>query len=176
MKQNLFCKLLKYACISLAIIIFFVNCNDEAILNTDCNGYTGDVTNENAKKLVAICHFMPKDSIDSWTDRYQKNKLSIGTAMLPTIPNILGDSCSFNNTIVRAIITNDSCIGLRIINGMDVNKKVHAILVGVKPDYTTLYIKRPKDCAVKNVLNKDAGVNDGDPDDDFGGGEMALEP
>ena len=86
---------------------------------------------------------------------------------------MLGDSCSFNNNIVKAIITNDSCIGLRIINGMDAANKVHVILVGIKPDYSTLYIKKPKDCGVeKNAAAKDGG----EPDDDLGGGEWAQNP
>jgi hypothetical protein len=166
---------IKLALILLCSIAAFTNCN-EAVDPTNCDGYTGEVTNKSAAALQKKCHFMPKDSIDIWTARYQKNKISIANNSLPNATNVLGDSCSFNNSIVRAIITNDSCIGLRVINGMDASSKVHIILVGIKPDYTTLYIKKPKDCGeVKSAAAK-GGDPDDDPDGDLGGGEYADMP
>lgn len=175
MKQyKLYYKLIKSS-LFISIMIIFVSCYDEQNNITDCDGYIGKVTNKSAETLIARCHFMPKDSIVSWTNRYQKNKKDIGTTSLP-IPNVLGDSCSFNNSIVKAIITNDSCIGLRVVNGMDIKNKVHLLLVGIKPDYTTLYIRKPKDCDVKDLLNKKETGKLDEPEDDLGGGEMSLEP
>ncbi len=153
------------------ILAFFTKCTQSAnIIN--CDGYTGSVTNKQALALQAKCHFMPKDTIAVWTARYQKNKPTTAGAPLPPASSAFGDSCSFNNGIVRAIITNDSCIGLRVIYGMDEINKVHIILVGIKPDYSTLYIRKPKECGV----GKDAGAKDGDGDDDLGGGEWADTP
>lgn len=159
----------------LIIITFFSNCNDGSTNNINCDGYTGEINNKNSAALIATCHFITKDFIDSWTARYQKNKSQIGTANFPA-SNVLSDSSSFNNSIVKAIITNDSCIGLRVINGMDIKNKVHLLLVGIKPDYTTLYIGKPIDCDGNNQLNKNEARQSGEPEDDLGGGEMALEP
>ncbi len=160
------------AAIAIFSLLFFTQCTGEATF-TDCDGYTGPVTNKQALALQAKCHFMSKDTIEVWTDRYQRNKLKTADTLL-SVGNILGDSCSFGNSIVRAIITNDSCIGLRVVYGMDEANKVHIILVGIKPDYSTLYIRKPKECGVeKNTAAKDGG--DGG-DDDMGGAEWADEP
>jgi hypothetical protein len=168
--MNNFKRIIGFAILIISLSVL-TKCKDSDNNIADCDGYTGEVTSKPAKVLVAKCHFMGKDSIDSWTARYTRNKKDIGTATLP-VQNVLGDSCSFNNSIVRAIITNDSCIGLRVINGMDAANKIHVILVGIKPDYSTLYIKKPKDCTVAENLNK----NSGDPEDELGGGEMAETP
>jgi hypothetical protein len=159
--------------ISLAML---TNCTTHTSNIVDCEGYTGPVKNENAQSLLKICHFMPKDTIAVWSARYQRNKSNINSSTLPNTNGILGDSCSFNNSIVRAIITNDSCIGLRVVYGMDEKNKVHIILVGIKPDYSTLYIRKPKDCAETSTSDKGAlQKSDGD-DDPTGGGEMAQDP
>jgi hypothetical protein len=168
MKKQFFSSKVLLAAVAIFSILFFTQCSDEASLS-DCNGYTGTVTNKQALALQAKCHFMSKDTIAVWTARYQKNK----PMAAPTANATFGDSCSFNNSIVRAIITNDSCIGLRVIYGMDEVNKVHIILVGIKPDYSTLYIRKPKDCGVeKNAAAKDGGG----PEDETGGGEWGNEP
>jgi hypothetical protein len=164
---------LKVLVFAICILSFFTKCT-QSVNETNCDGYTGPVTNKQALALQAKCHFMPKDTIAVWTERYQKNKPTTAGAPLPPASSAFGDSCSFNNSIVRAIITNDSCIGLRVIYGMDEINKVHIILVGIKPDYSTLYIRKPKNCGLeKNMAAKDG---DGDGDDDLGGGEWADNP
>jgi hypothetical protein len=170
MKKQFFSQQFLLPTVAFFLVLFFTRCTN-TIETADCNGYTGPVTNKQAIALQAKCHFMSKDTIAVWTERYQKNK---PTAAPPTASAIFGDSCSFNNSIVRAIITNDSCIGLRVIYGMDEKNMVHIILVGIKPDYSTLYIRKPKDCGV----GKDAAAKGGDGggDDDLGGGEWADNP
>jgi hypothetical protein len=169
MKKQLFSFKFVLAAVAIFSVLFFAQCTSETSF-ADCDGYTGPVTNKQAVALQAKCHFMPKDTIAVWTERYQKNKPTAA----PSATATFGDSCSFNNSIVRAIITNDSCIGLRVVYGMDENNKVHIILVGIKPDYSTLYIRKPKDCGVgKNAAAKN---EDGGGDDDLGGGEWAETP
>ena len=73
---------------------------------------------------------------------------------------------------MRAIITNDSCIGLRVIYGMDENNKVHIILVGINPEYETLYIKNPENC----VEEKNMAAKDGSGGSGTGGAEYGMEP
>jgi hypothetical protein len=168
MKKQFFSFKFVLAAVAILSLVFFTQCTSDASF-TDCDGYTGPVTNKQAIALQAKCHFMTKDTIAVWTDRYQRNKPNAS----PTGNATFGDSCSFNNSIVRAIITNDSCIGLRVIYGMDEKNIVHIIVVGIKPDYSTLYIRKPKDCGVeKNVAARDGG----DPEDDLGGGEWAENP
>jgi hypothetical protein len=177
MKQNK--TFLKKAFMGVLVIslLGFTKCINSSEAPANCNGYTGSVTNKNASALLKICHFMPKDTIAVWSARYQRNKANINSTTLPNTGAVLSDSCSFNNSIVRAIITNDSCIGLRVVYGMDEKNKVHVILVGIKPDYSTLYVRKPADCgtgaaAEKGLMQK---YDDGD-DDDLGGGEMGQEP
>ncbi len=166
-KQFLSSKVLLTVC-AIFSVLFFSQCTDMEPV-TDCDGYTGTVTNKQAIALQAKCHFMTKDTIAVWTARYQRNKPTAS----PTSNAIFGDSCSFNSSIVRAIISNDSCIGLRVIYGMDEKNAVHIIVVGIKSDYSTLYIKKPTDCGGKsNTAAKDGG----EPDDDLGGGEWAETP
>ena len=143
-------------------------------INTATNthaGYQGAVTDSQATMLQGICHFMPKDTIATWVARYTAYK-KMPEQDSATVANLIMDSCSFNNNIVRAIITNDSCIGLRILNGMDEQNKVHIILVGIKPDYSTLYIKKPADCG--QTTNNDQAK--GKPVQEVGGGEMSSIP
>ncbi len=170
MKKFFFSQKFVLATVAIFAALFFSKCTN-AVSETNCDGYTGKVENKQALALQAKCHFMPKDTIAVWTERYQKNKPTIGTA-LPNASSILGDSCSFNNSIVRAIITNDNCIGLRVIYGMDENNKVHIILVGINPEYETLYIEKPKDCGEE----KNAAAKDGSGGSGTGGAEYGMEP
>jgi hypothetical protein len=139
-----------------------------------CEGYTGTVTDSSSLNLLNQCHFIEKDSIDSWTARYQANKNLICNDTLPTAINVLGDSSSFNRCIIKAIICNDSCIGLRVVYGMDIALKVHVILVGIKPDYSTLYIPRPGECCPPLTMAK--GVSGGGGGGPLGGAEYSLMP
>jgi hypothetical protein len=163
----------------LFILAFFLRCNNDVKKNDDvktdscCQGFTGTVTDSAANVLKNTCHFMIKDSIEAWTARYQNNKTQIANNQIGGIPNVLNDSSSFNRCIIKAIICNDSCIGLRVVMGMDINKKVHVILVGVKPDYTTLYIRRPAECCPSSTKSK--GAPD-DPSGDWGGAEYGQIP
>jgi hypothetical protein len=167
MKKQFFSSKFVLTAVAIFSVLFFTQCTDEVPLS-DCDGYTGTLTNKQALALQARCHFMSKDTIAVWTARYQKNKPTAS----PTATTTFGDSCSFNNSIVRAIITNDSCIGLRVIYGMDEKNIVHNILVGIKPDYTTLYVRKPKDCGVSGDMQKKGG----EPEDEVGGGEMGMNP
>ena len=154
----------------LAILIINISILPSCINNKDktSNGYTGPITDTAAKRLQDKCHFMPKDTIAVWAARYQNFKKTATPDSL-NMAKLYIDSCSFNNNIVRAIITNDSCIGLRVINGMDEQNKVHIILVGIKPDYSTLYIKKPARCGGVSSKKENS-------DEEIGGGEMADYP
>lgn len=132
--------------LALTTLVFSQCCKKCKEKEDCCNGYTGTVTDSSSLALIAQDHFIIKDSIDTWTARYQANKTLICNDSLPNTNNVLGDSSSFNRCFVKAIICNDSCIGLRVIYGMDPALRVHVILVGIKPDYSTLYIPKPLEC------------------------------
>lgn len=121
-------------------VLFFAQCKNKSM---DA-GYTGELTNPKSVALSQVYHFIEKDSIDKWTERYKMYKDSISGNHLPgTNGSVLQDSSSFYNTIIRKIIGNENSIGLRVLNGMDAEKKVHTIFVGINPDYTSLYIPEP---------------------------------
>ena len=167
--------------LALFILVIFIQscCRNSSDEKKCCEGYTGSVVkNSKADALRNKCHFMIKDSIVSWTARYQANKNLVYLDSLPGYSKILGDSCSFNRCIIKAIICNDNCIGLRVIYGMDpVHKKVHIILVGIKPDYSTLYIPRPDECCGNNTMAKNNGGNTlSGSGPELGGAEYAQMP
>jgi hypothetical protein len=173
-------KLLSFALQKIAplfvFIIYLSSCvQKKDVPTSNCDGYTGQLKNENALKLSQTNHFMIEDSIKSWTERYATFKTKINANALPNQANVFGDSSSFNHCIVKSILSNDSCIGLRVVYGMDAAYKVHVILVGIKPDYTTLYIDTPKECNAKlSDGGKDStGVNGGSGS---GGAEYGMEP
>jgi len=136
---------------ALLIVMLFTKCSHKVTETKCCEGYTGKVTNPNAERLVKQCHFIPVDSIVVWTARYQENKKRGTEDKLPAIGEILGDSSSFNSCIIRKIISDENCVGLRVIYGMSEDKKIHVILAGINPDYSTLYIKEPTECCTSNV-------------------------
>jgi hypothetical protein len=154
-------------------VLIFTRCGHEVKDDKKCcEGYTGAMSDPRADSLKTKCHFISKDSIIVWTARYQANKNLICTDSLPGVGHVLGDSCSFNRCIIKAIICNENCIGLRVIYGMNANKKVKIILVGIKPDYSTLYIPKPNECCpspamAKSVMGSGSGV---------GGAEYAQWP
>jgi hypothetical protein len=106
-------------------------------------GYNGPVVSQQAINLYARDHFIPKKTIDDWTARYEANKALIKNDSSKVNNNLLGDKCSFNGRYVKLLVLNENSIGLRVLYGMDPNFGVHIILVGIKPDYSTLYIPRP---------------------------------
>jgi hypothetical protein len=145
---------------ALLFVILFSKCNKKDNEKKCCEGYTGKITNPLAGKLVNTCHFIEQDSIAAWTARYQENKkpglpdtLKGPKALqgLPGINYLPGDSSSFNSCIIKKIICDENCIGLRVVYGMSADKKIHVILVGINPDYSTLYIKEPEECCTSNT-------------------------
>jgi hypothetical protein len=108
-----------------------------------CCGYSGPIVSPAAIALYAKDHFIPKDMIDEWTQRYEANKAMIKNDRLMGADHVLGDSCSFNGHYVSLLLCNKNSIGIRVLHGMDPDYKVHIILVGINPDYSTLYIPKP---------------------------------
>ncbi len=143
MKQKVFYRIFLWGLGGLLLILSLTKC---CCPKKVCCGYNGPVRSDSVTSLYGIDHFMIKDSILIWTERYQANKALIKNDSLPPVGNVLGDSSSFSGCFVRALLCNDSCVGLRVLFGMDPQKKVHVILVGIKPDYSTLYIPRPTHC------------------------------
>ncbi|MEO5888631.1 MAG: hypothetical protein ABIQ31_00200 [Ferruginibacter sp.] len=157
-------KALRLLTTAFLIIVLFSQCNKKAAEPKCCEGYTGKLTNPNAERLVKQCHFIPADSIEVWTKRYQESKKrgTENNVSLPGLGEVLGDSSSFNSCIIRKIISDEKCIGLRVIYGMSEDKKIHVILAGINPDYSTLYIKEPEECCpgnTKQVQMAPAGDN-----------------
>lgn len=157
----------------LITILFFTHCTHDDDKKC-CKGYTGSITDSSANALVHKCHFILKDSIKVWTARFEANKHQISNDSLPGVNKVLGDSSSFNSCIVKAIICNPDCIGMRVVYGMDAARRVHVMLVGIKADYSTLYIPRPDECCGNN--SKVATGVIPPSSSDRGGGEYGQMP
>ncbi len=156
MKLSLKFRSLALGSIALFTVILFSQCKEDVKKPGDekdcCKGYTGKLTNPRAEKLRDRCHFITEDSIDSWTDRYKAYKashydsLSTINSSDPAFKFLNGSSISFNHCIIKSILCNENCIGLRVLYGMSADKKIHIIIVGIKPDYNNLYVDEPKEC------------------------------
>lgn len=119
------------------------------ILLSNCSsgGYKGEIKNPDAKKLVTTCHFITEDSIKVWVARYRNDTTGKKISQdLPGIDTLLRNNRSYNSCIVRQIINDKECIGLRVMYGLSADNKFHVILVGVKYDYSDLYVKEPQEC------------------------------
>ena len=161
-----------------------------------CEGYTGKITDPRADSLVNRCHFLSKDSIEIWVSRYEgyqkelMNKRSYktnngdtsntqGGNMSTGLDNmstafLMGGSVSYNSCILRKIISDKNSIGMRVLYGIDGNNKMHIILVGVKFDYSNLYVSGD-DCCDKS-LNKSLGASLTNESGVLGGAEYGQMP
>jgi len=144
------------------------------------SGYTGEIKDPRAKTLVSICHFIPADSIKTWTARYQRDSIAgkLSQDQQPAMSQLLRNSSSFNSCIIRELINNKESIGLRVLYGLSTDGKLHVILVGIKPDYSDLYVKVPAECCTSGTmmdkaLNSPSGLSGGNG---TGGAEYGQMP
>jgi hypothetical protein len=182
---------MKQIAILIIAVLFFVvplalsSCNTETEKKY-CEGYTGTITNEQAKQLAEKCHFLSKDSIEVWTKKYDEYKKSLNfskdsmASMLgldKTAADFLkGSSVSFNNCIVKKILCNEKSIGLRVLYGIDGAGRIHLILVGIQPDYSNLYVANSGCCGTKSAVAKSAAGDEESGDGALGGAEYGQLP
>jgi hypothetical protein len=107
-----------------------------------CPGYTlteGD-NNESAINLVQKDHFLNQATIELWSQTYKDWETGRDTSK--GCEYVVAPSTSFNRCIIKAILCDDKCIGLRVLPGIDPEHKdgVHLMIVGIDKDYNNLYI------------------------------------
>lgn len=185
--------------IALAFLLTFNSCkkNDN---KKCCEGYTGKMTNPMADSLVNRCHFLSEDSIELWVKRYQSykdqlsrkndyntqdgnNKDSMNAET--DKPNAEMDavaarfltrgSFSFNSCIIKKLLCNENSIGLRVLYGIGGDNRIHIILVGIKPDYSNLYVEAEADCCPQ-PMNKTLGAGLTGLTSEKGGAEYGQMP
>jgi len=170
------------ATISFTLLLVLRGCNNDADKKC-CEGYTGKVTNEQSLKLVNKCHFLSKDSIVLWTQKYEEYKKKLGgdkdsiTAVMDKMSAgfLRSGSLSFNSCIIKKIICNEKSIGLRVLYGIGADNRIHIILVGVNADdYSNLYVDA-EDCCPKS-LDKTLGAQSADVTSGKGGAEYGQMP
>ena len=145
------------------------SCHNNEKREKCCEGYTGTVSDTNSVTLIARNHFIRTDTITAWVNRWNANKATFPQASMVNSTGIVGVTHSFNRCIIKAIICNDSCIGLRVLTGQSADLKVHTILVGIKPDYTNLYISEPNCNDTSSHSNQRRMAS-------WGGAEVSLDP
>jgi hypothetical protein len=137
---------------ALASLFFLNSCTEDK----KCfEGYTGDLTDTSAKLLVKKCHFISQEQIEQWTGTYKKyfgnegqgDSVTAALAQRVSEGLLRNGSVSFNSCILRKILSDKNCIGLRVLYGIDENNIKHIILVGIKPDYSNLYVMGDECCA-----------------------------
>lgn len=173
--------LFSFIAIAFLTVLIFSKCakddNTTKVNNVTQNlseGYKGIITNPNAERLNNKNHFMSADSIESWAARFAANKPLLNSNKLLNTTDIMSNSSSFNSKLIRTIINNENCIGLRIINGMSSDMKIHTMFVGIKPDYSILYVEDPTSISntsntlARDTIRRTTGV--------LGGGEFGISP
>jgi hypothetical protein len=113
------------------------------LLKKNCCGYKGPVVTKEAIALYTRDHFIPKATIEEWTARFAAYKKNLRNDSSKSLVEELGSSYSYNGYYVNLILCDKGSIGTRILLGLDELYKLHFILVGINPDYTTLYIRKP---------------------------------
>jgi len=186
--------------IAFSAIVMFSGCKQMDQSASCCQGFTGQV-GKNGNQLLHRDHFITKDTIIAWVNRWNTNKKLFTQSLMVDSVGIVGVSHSFNKFIIRAIICNDSSIGLRVLTGQSADLKVHTILVGIAPDYTNLYIPNGDyfeqsgktsqlmefEHPARNLLGNSAPVSMGlgsthsnsdnaNPVKNYGGAETSLDP
>jgi hypothetical protein len=161
-----------------------------------CEGYTGKVTGADAESLLKRCHFIHEDTIALWVKRYEAFKERLdrkpdyrtnmkdtanakADEMKAELDNmskrfLLGGSVSYNSCMIKKILCDKNCIGLRVLYGIGSDNKIHIILVGIQPDYSNLYVTA-EDCC-PDPLNKTLGAGLTSPTDAKGGAEYGQMP
>jgi hypothetical protein len=170
--------------ISLALtsLVLFSGCNNDDSKKC-CEGYTGKMTSPRADSLVKRCHFISQDSIEAWVGRYEAYKKDLirkqeyrtdgkdsvnakADEMKAEMDEmskrfLLGGSVSYNSCIIKKILCDKESIGLRVLYGIGSDSRMHIILVGIKPDYSNLYVKVGDECCPQ-PMNKTLGAQAGD--------------
>ena len=139
-----------------ATVFFFSYCTPKGDI---VQGFKGNITNVSSNNLAITNHFISQDKIEEYTTRYKHFKDSIGGSTQPSPQSVLTDSCSFNSPIVKAILRDPNCIGLRVLQGIGPDSKLHIILVGINADYSTLYIDEPGEQGAKSGIKGTAQAN-----------------
>ena len=176
MKLNFKFRALAGLTMALFTVILLSKCKEKVVVAKDCcQGYTGAISDSSAMNLKNKCHFISQDSIVAWTGRY-KLYMKDSLPYIKTSDSLLNraskflhqSSISFDHCIIRTILCDENCIGLRVLYGMSANNKFHVILVGIDKDYNNLYVEGLQECCgggklkVEEVLNSGGGL--------FGGG------
>jgi hypothetical protein len=167
-------------CIAFTSLMLLSSCNNDD--SKCCEGYTGEVTNEQSRALVNKCHFLSKDSIELWTKKYEEYKMKLGTdkdsvaAVMDKMSAgfLRSGSVSFNSCIIRKIISNENSIGLRVLYGIGADGRIHIILVGINADYSNLYVDGDECCP--KPLNKTIGAQADGTNSGKGGAEYGQMP
>lgn len=175
MKQRSKFRMIAMITIVFASLLICSSCNN----NNDkkcCKGFTGKITDGRADSLQNRCHFLSKDSIEIWVSKYEEYKKTLDrnqgyntntntskdsiTATQGSMSAELdkmaasflrGGSVSYNNCIIKKILCHENSIGLRVLFGIGGDNKIHIILVGIKPDYSNLYVDAADDCCTQSM-------------------------
>jgi hypothetical protein len=163
------------AATSFILLFLFISCNDKD--TKCCEGYTGNITNEQALKMVNKCNFISKDSIEIWTKKYEEYKKRLGkendsiTMVMDKMAAafLKGNSVSFNSCIVKKLLCSEKSIGLRVLYGIGGDDRIHIILVGIQPDYSNLYVDAKEECCKGANYSAAKAAGDAPPGEGAGG-------
>ena len=123
---------------------------DTPVVNT-CFDQDPQPKSEYTKNLKAADHFLEADVAEKWIARYQqyvRDTLQRGTtnqgkavdAAPPAAPVFPKESESFNRALIQQILCLDSCMGVRILFGINDNNEVRLLLGGIDQEGKLLYI------------------------------------
>lgn len=119
-----------------------------------CRDQDPEPKNDYAKKLKLADHFLDVEIANKWIERYQQyvrdttlqkrladqGKQQGAVAPAPGTPVFPKESESFNRALIQQILCLDSCMGVRILFGINDNNEVRVLLGGIDQEGKLLYI------------------------------------
>lgn len=134
-------------------MIIMLCCTPQSTGTTSCYEQDPAPKNDYTKKLKETDHFLDAETADKWIKRYQdyfsdssvRKRLAEQSQQKPntptgTIPAFPKESESFNRALIQQILCLDSCMGVRILFGINDKNEVRLLLGGIDQEGQLLYI------------------------------------
>jgi hypothetical protein len=136
-------------------MIIYFGCTPQSSETQSCCDQNPEPKSDYTKKLKETNHFLDIETADKWIKRYQdyfsdtsarkriadQNQQKPAEAPLtPATPSFPKESESFNRALIQQILCLDSCMGIRILFGINDNNEVRLLLGGIDQQGQLLYI------------------------------------
>lgn len=136
------------------LVIISFRCMPDEPQTKTCYEQDPQPKNEYTKSLKIADHFLDAEIANKWIERYQQyvrdsslqkriaeqGKTAGAAVATPGTPVFPKESESFNRALIQQILCLDSCMGVRILFGINDNNEIRLLLGGIDQEGKLLYI------------------------------------